>query len=133
MPRACPTVKKSKEYAKEVTYVPKRSRRGHVRHHTIDVTPSSSQFSSSPAKNQDDEEDMDIIPSLSFSRASSISLHQDPISVDHHHSIGMQQESSHSIAEENKSSRRGKAWGFIHITQIRSQLISMIPRHKMIS
>ena len=56
---------KRKEYAQEITYIPKRSRRGHVKHLPINVTPSSSQFTSSPGAFQQDN-NIPVISALSI-------------------------------------------------------------------
>ena len=123
MPRAIATTKKKKEYATEVTWIAKRSRRGHVKHHKINVTPSSTQFSSSPVKHDSQEDELDVIPALSFSQPSNPSSPQACLSEDQNDHPGLETLPPSSNFGVHKSSKRGKACLLIHIYQFSCQFI----------
>ena len=82
MPRSYPTTSNNrKAYAKEVTVVARRTRTGRLKHRTIDITPSSSHFTSSPVQ-LCPTDNLTALPALSFHLPTSSSEAQESVLMD---------------------------------------------------
>jgi hypothetical protein len=106
--KAVQTTKKRKEYAQEVTFIAKRSRRGHIKHKRVNVTPSSSQISPSPIQHESQAEEPIVIPSLSSSQLSHPPSPQSGLSVDENDYSQQEKDSTPSNSGDHRSSKRGK-------------------------
>jgi hypothetical protein len=124
--KAVGSTKKRKEYAQEVTFIEKRSRRGRIKHEKINVTPSSSQISSSPSKHDSQAEELNVIPSLSFS------IPPSPLPVDQNDYSQLGTDSPPLNSGGHKSSKRGKACLLSYIHDLLSQLNCLASRPRTI-